>query len=662
MIKIRENNKKKNIFPVSIYLIIFSLFIMLLLQIWGGSSDVYAEDFQASEWARNDVIKAREWGIVLKDGDFREAISREEFTDAALRFLLYQSDMQQPALSGIYNYYIQKNYKQNSLKQFTDVRQDSAANIAGTLGIVNGDGNGKFRPQDPITRQEAAVLLSNIYDFYDGDRPTDYSPESEENEDVLGRLSDEYSDADKFGIWAAADVERMTRWDVMHGMGDGSFHPQEVYTREQCCAVFIRLYENAPSSRKNGNVRSLLTNEEYKKYLETMDISDLGNCVVGLLSDGKQGSRVVLYDTETWNYRDLLDLPDVTPDNYAAVTPNGRYVAYTTWEDTYNCRYLNIFDMQTQKTTGYFTDLPAKSQIMKISWMPDNQTLLFVYSDESLGIYQEIRSLNVTNGRERTLVKGETWRVRILSEEASEEGFYLKGEECYQPVQEIRTEVIENKLTGEKNEIEWAYYLTQKDIDRIYQEYGGKETFDISLVPSMMYVQFSAPRCSPDGSKMIYSAALNRNSAPGEQTPLWMTSAIWQYDFKTGKSEIVYAQPDEVCIGRVDWVQDGKGLAFVSWYEVQGSQDDINYYNMRTNEASVIFRHTEENYNNVTLLPADSKKVTFTSSARYESLQDSETYQYDLKTGDVQMIDVRYAGEKAVLEQFIYVKMKGEHK
>lgn len=48
-----------------------------------------------------------------------------------------------------------------------------------------------------------------------------------------------------------------------------------------------------------------------------MDISDLGNCVVGLLSDGKQGSRVVLYDTETWNYRDLLDLPDVTPDNYA---------------------------------------------------------------------------------------------------------------------------------------------------------------------------------------------------------------------------------------------------------------------------------------------------------------------------------------------------------
>lgn len=100
----------------------------------------------------------------------------------------------------------------------------------------------------------------------------------------------------------------------------------------------------------------------------------------------------------------------------------------------------------------------------------------------------------------------------------------------------------------------------------------------------------------------------------------------------------------------------------MSWYEVQGSQDDINYYNMRTNDASVIFRHTEENYNNVTLLPADSKKVTFTSSARYESLQDSETYQYDLKTGDVQMIDVRYAGEKAVLEQFIYVKMKGEHK
>ena len=64
----------------------------------------------------------------------------------------------------------------------------------------------------------------------------------------------------------------------------------------------------------------------------------------------------------------------------------------------------------------------------------------------------------------------------------------------------------------------------------------------------------------------------------------------------------------------------------------------------------------------MTLLPADSERVTFTSSAYGESLGDSETYQYDLKSGEVKKVDLQYAGEKAILEQFVYIRMDGKKK
>ena len=85
----------------------------------------------------------------------------------------------------------------------------------------------------------------------------------------------------------------------------------------------------------------------------------------------------------------------------------------------------------------------------------------------------------------------------------------------------------------------------------------------------MMSVEFAPPRCSADGKKMICSASLKRNSAPGTHTPLWMISSIWEYDFETEETEIIYTQKDGGCIGRTDWMNDDSGLTFVSWYEFQ---------------------------------------------------------------------------------------------
>mgnify|MGYP001092842585 FL=1 len=213
------------------------LLILLLIQMSVGSADVCAKNNTISSWAREDVLKAQEAGIVLKKGDFQEPITREEFADIALRFVLYQSEMQQPAMSGIYDYYIRKHIE-GGLKSFPDTRKDSAANIAYTLGMVRGGDDGTYRPEDLITRQEAAVLLANVYEFCSGQ-----SEEPEEESRKKAFLTEKYSDGKDIGTWASAGAEMMTRWDVMHGMEDGSFRPQGIYTREQCCVSFLRLSE-----------------------------------------------------------------------------------------------------------------------------------------------------------------------------------------------------------------------------------------------------------------------------------------------------------------------------------------------------------------------------------------------------------------------------------
>ncbi len=76
--------------------------------------------------------------------------------------------------------------------------------------------------------------------------------------------------------------------------------------------------------------------------------------VVGLLSDGKGGSVAVAYDTDTWEYEVLQVLPDVTPDNYAALSADDTKLAYTTWSDSYTIRYVEVLDMQTGETRAFF--------------------------------------------------------------------------------------------------------------------------------------------------------------------------------------------------------------------------------------------------------------------------------------------------------------------
>ncbi|MEO3946759.1 hypothetical protein [Gorillibacterium sp. CAU 1737] len=380
-------------------------------------------------------------------------------------------------------------------------------------------------------------------------------------------------------------------------------------------------------------------------------------CVVGLLPDQKGGSQYVLYDTATWKATLLLHLPDVTPDNYAALSRNGRYAAYTTWETNLSRRYVKVYDRVTGKTTSYLQQIPVQHEIIQLSWLPDNKTLVFVQSDATSLPYQEIKTLDMETNKEQVLAKGEVWRVRSIEETGhTAESFYLKGKKAYVSVKEKKPAETYQKDKPISEEEEWNYYLTQKDIDDIYQAYGGTGSFPIEKVPNMMHVAFSAPRVSPAGTKIVYSTVLERNSAPGARTPLWMTASIWQYDRTSGQTSRIYSQTDGGSIGRVDWVSDQE-ISFVSYYDFQGSRDSINVLDLASGGHRVVFPYTDVHYNNVTLLPVGEGKLTFTSSKKDEAYGSSKTILLDARSGSYQEKPIMFEGKTVLLEKFMSVPL-----
>lgn len=56
--------------------------------------------------------------------------------------------------------------------------------------------------------------------------------------------------------------------------------PKEQYSIEQCIVTFLRLYENAPISRKNGNITPMFTYEQCHDYLNTITVN-VEECIAG---------------------------------------------------------------------------------------------------------------------------------------------------------------------------------------------------------------------------------------------------------------------------------------------------------------------------------------------------------------------------------------------
>ena len=117
---------------------------------------------------------------------------------------------------------------------YTDVKAGSwyAPEVAKAqaAGYITGYPDGTMKPENPISREEVATIISRIKKL---------------NSDV--NAADKYTDAAKIGSWSKGQVGAVTSAKIMQGYPDGSFMPQGLITRAEVVeALDNALHYTAP--------------------------------------------------------------------------------------------------------------------------------------------------------------------------------------------------------------------------------------------------------------------------------------------------------------------------------------------------------------------------------------------------------------------------------
>ena len=182
-------------------------------------TEITFNNSKPSAWAEKEVKRAYEIDAApyqLKDKlVYTDNMTREMFCDV-LASMLELKDMM-PA---------------EETTQFTDTQNKNVLCL-GSVGIISGYDDGSFRPKNSITREEAAMLLYKTakymkYDnFYEDYKLSGY----------------DYADDENIGDWAKEAVYQMNNAQIMTGVGEDKFAPEDNYTNEQSIATILRLYD-----------------------------------------------------------------------------------------------------------------------------------------------------------------------------------------------------------------------------------------------------------------------------------------------------------------------------------------------------------------------------------------------------------------------------------
>lgn len=208
------------------------IFVFIIMAITMTANITYADSYLAqsnedipSNWAKAEIEKAIETNILPEklQGEYKSNITRQEFSEVAVN--LYE------ALSG----------KEGILQgenPFTDT-QNTKVRIANDLGIVKGIGDGRFAPDDPITRQEISVML---YRTLRAAKPEyEYS----------GLYDHIFADYNMISSWAREAVGYLYGIEVINGVGDNLFNPKGNTSREEAIVLANRMYEKALATKGN---------------------------------------------------------------------------------------------------------------------------------------------------------------------------------------------------------------------------------------------------------------------------------------------------------------------------------------------------------------------------------------------------------------------------
>lgn len=168
----------------------------------------------ASQWALTELDKSIEYDLLTDSmkGNMRDIVTRAEFSEIIVRF--YESKTGNEIIT-----------KSDSV--FID-SQDQNVLKAAQMGFINGYTDGSFKPNNPIFRQDIAVIITRALKNIYPDMSYSYKP-MEHFEDIQA--------------YAYDSIMFLNSRGILKGDEKGNLNPLNNTTREEAAVLVVRTYE-----------------------------------------------------------------------------------------------------------------------------------------------------------------------------------------------------------------------------------------------------------------------------------------------------------------------------------------------------------------------------------------------------------------------------------
>lgn len=204
--------EKKNYNKVLSTAVILSM-VLSPTSVLADTGSAFKDLNQAASWAQGGIMEAKNRDLMKGDnnGNFRPKalVTRQEVASILVNIL----KLQEPNIQA---------------SSYTDVPPNAwgmrAIEAVKNAGIMRGDGNGKFRPNAPVTREELAVVLVSAI-----------------KADTIGKGGNlGVADASKISSWAKPAVQVAMEKGLLRGDGK-NFNPKQNAPRQEVAIMAVNL-------------------------------------------------------------------------------------------------------------------------------------------------------------------------------------------------------------------------------------------------------------------------------------------------------------------------------------------------------------------------------------------------------------------------------------
>ncbi len=202
-------------------------FLLVFLSVPAQAAGFFS-DVPPTAWYATDVLSLVNRGVIQGTGPNKfspdATLSRGAFVTMLCKTMLTAQEIKQYDFQG----------------EFSDVGprhwSNPYVNWAAESGVVNGRGDGTFGPDAPVSRQDMAVMVTNLLRATGRNLPAVNTPAR-------------FTDSGRISPYAAQSVSQCQQAGVINGFTDGSFGPLRTASRAEAAAVYARFLDRWVSGR-----------------------------------------------------------------------------------------------------------------------------------------------------------------------------------------------------------------------------------------------------------------------------------------------------------------------------------------------------------------------------------------------------------------------------